>query len=1022
MAGFVPASLHPPATTRDVDSYVDLTSRTLRAAGAKALVTSPALTERFERVRAACPELRVVLPFEGLTGREGREGRAGQDGRDGREGWDEPSLDDLAFVQFTSGATSDPKGVALTHRNLCANVNAINGPRGLATTGADSAVSWLPLHHDMGLVGMALCPLYASRPAVFLPSQAFVKRPAEWLRAISRHRATVSFAPNFAYDLCVRRVKDADLAGVDLSCWRVAGCGAEPIHAPTLAAFADRFSAVGFRETSFLTGYGLAEHVVAATFAPLGRPLRTDGELVSCGRVLPDHRIKIVDEGFREVPERGVGEIALAGPSVMQGYYEDRALTRETMCDGWLRTGDLGYLSDGELYVCGRAKDLIIANGRKYYPQDLEWGVDDLAGVRRGRSVAFGTSRAHDPDRVVIVVEANGTVSGEQLVRDVRRRMADLHGLYVHDVVDCGERRRGANDERQGPASRDEGAIRAGRARSAVDGMSRLRVVTSTSAVARIGAARQFLERLSSSTECVVVGATRGAADDFVRAIATRSGATFGLSRFGLTELAARSASVRLAGARRAPATQAGGEAVAARAVFEAVAAGELEYFTPVASMPGFPRALSRTIHELRLAGVGPDRLDRSDTATRDVGRLLARVEAELERVGVDDRAALFRLGAEAVRSDQVRWADLPVIFLDVPLDSHADRDFVTAIAGRSPQVLATVPDGDAATTQALVALGGVLDELPDAASESSDLAHLRRHIFFFSKDRPPVRERSGDVRLFSAPGEGREAVEIARRVLDEAERGVPFDEMAVFLRTPQHYLGLLEHACARAGVPAYFDRGIRRPDPAGRAFVALLSCAVEGLSAKRFDEYLSLGQVPQVRRAAKQQPPATSHATRVPSPEPPAPSRGPIIPRDELFGGRAPGIDVADAADATDAGRDPRGHRRPWTSDRLDARFRRRRGCCRHASISLEMGRAHRGVGRRGRADAPRRQCAVAPQARRSGGGLSDADRRAAARGARIGPRGGVRTRSQESSTPARLRAADCGRAGGVAGPDDLG
>ena len=281
--------------------------------------------------------------------------------------------------------------MALTHRNLCANVNAINGAHGLATTDADSAVSWLPLHHDMGLVGMALGPLYSARPAVFLPTHVFVRRPAEWLRAISRHRATVSFAPNFAYDLCVRRVKDLDLAGVDLSCWRVAGCGAEPIHAPTLAAFAERFRAFGFRETSFLPGYGLAEHVVAATFAPRGRPIRTDGALVSCGVPLPDHRLRIVDEHGRELPEREVGEITLAGPSVMQGYYENGALTREALCDGWLRTGDLGYLADGELYVCGRAKDLIIANGRKFHPQDLEWGVDELAGIRRGRAVAFGT-------------------------------------------------------------------------------------------------------------------------------------------------------------------------------------------------------------------------------------------------------------------------------------------------------------------------------------------------------------------------------------------------------------------------------------------------------------------------------------------------------------------------------------------------------------------------------------------------------------------------------------------------------
>ena len=425
MAGVVPASLHPPGATRDLDSYFDLTARVLRSAGARALVTNAMLVEGFERVRAACPDLAIVLACEGL---------AGQVGQVGQDGW-EPSLDDLAFVQFTSGATSEPKGVALTHRNLCANVNAINGPHGLATTDADSAVSWLPLHHDMGLVGMALGPLYSSRPAVFLPTHVFVRRPAEWLRAISRHRATVSFAPNFAYDLCVRRVKDVDLAGVDLSCWRVAGCGAEPIHAPTLAAFAERFAAFGFRETAFLPGYGLAEHVVAATFAPRERPIRMDGALVSCGVPFPDHRLRIVDDEGRELPERAVGEIMLAGPSVMQGYYEHGALTSEALCDGWLSTGDLGYLADGELYVCGRAKDLIIANGRKFHPQDLEWGVDELAGIRRGRAVAFGTSDADGRTRLVMVVEPNGTVDVEQLVAGVRRRMADLYGLYVDDVV-----------------------------------------------------------------------------------------------------------------------------------------------------------------------------------------------------------------------------------------------------------------------------------------------------------------------------------------------------------------------------------------------------------------------------------------------------------------------------------------------------------------------------------------------------------------------------------------------------------
>src|SRR3989441_131699 len=389
-----------------------------------------------------------------------------------------------------------------------------------------------------------------------------------------------------------------------------------------------------------------------------------------------------------------------------------------------------------------------------------------------------------------------------------------------------------------------------------------LQVVTSTYAAARLRAAQHFLYTRPSAAEAVIVGASRGAADDLARAVAKRAKATFGLTRFSLTELAARMAAGRVTGARRAPGTQAGAEAIATRAVFDAVTAGELAYFAPVASLPGFPRALARTLHELRLAGISPDRLAVSDEAAADIGRLLARVEEQLDCAAVDDRAALFRLAADACRAGEVRWADLPIVLLDVPLDSRVEREFVAALATRSPAILATVPDGDQSALDALVGLGADVDAQPDGAPPATDLPNLRRYLFTI--DRPMGRERSGDVTLFSAPGEGREAVEIVRRVLDEAERGVPFDEMAVFLRTPQQYLGLLEHACARGDVPVYFDRGTRRPDPAGRAFIALLSCAVDGLSAKRFEEYLSLGQVPQVG----------------PDPSPPQP----VIPDDELF------------------------------------------------------------------------------------------------------------------------------------------
>jgi acyl-CoA synthetase (AMP-forming)/AMP-acid ligase II len=277
----------------------------------------------------------------------------------------------------------------------------------------------------------------------------------EWLRAIARYRATVSYAPNFAYDLCVRRVKDRDLEDLDLSTWRVAGCGAEPIHAATLIAFADRFARVGFRVESFVPSYGLAEHVLAATFGVRQRALRIDVvsaealsdsrvavpahpddataiSLVSCGRPLPGHALRILADVGAEAGEREVGEIALAGPSVMRGYYKDPESTALAIRDGWLHTGDLGYLSEGELFVCGRLKELIMINGRKYHPQDLEWSVERLPGVKRGRVAAFG---AGEPPRAVIVAEPTGTVPAASLVAEIRRVIGDQFGLPLGDVI-----------------------------------------------------------------------------------------------------------------------------------------------------------------------------------------------------------------------------------------------------------------------------------------------------------------------------------------------------------------------------------------------------------------------------------------------------------------------------------------------------------------------------------------------------------------------------------------------------------
>ena len=283
-----------------------------------------------------------------------------------------------------------------------------------------------------------------------------------------------------------------------------------------------------------------------------------------------------------------------------------------------------------------------------------------------------------------------------------------------------------------------------------------MRIVTSTSAAARLAEARRFLQSQPSSAEVVIVGASRGAADDLARRLAAERGATFGITRFSLTELAARAAAVHLAGARRTPATNTGAEAAAARAVFDAVAAGEVEYFGPVARMPGFPKALARTVHELRLAGVSVADLVDRNRAARDVGRLLARIEEQLRQASTTDRAELFRLAARACGDGQVRWAALPLVLLDVPLDSNAEREFAGALVRRSPAVLATVPDGDASALEALRSFG--------AARRDRDRGRSRRPgnrsgqpapLCLHARSPCAAPARAGDVRLFSAPGRG---------------------------------------------------------------------------------------------------------------------------------------------------------------------------------------------------------------------------------------------------------------------------
>jgi acyl-CoA synthetase (AMP-forming)/AMP-acid ligase II len=320
--------------------------------------------------------------------------------------------DDVLLIQFSSGATVDPKPVALTHGNVLANLAAIETI--VPADDAQAGVSWLPLYHDMGLIGCLLMALYRPGPLTLIPPEAFLARPAIWLRAISRKRATISVAPNFAYGLCVRRARDRELDGVDLSSWQCALNGAEPVAPAVLRRFAERFSPHGFDPRALMPVYGLSEASLAVTFTPRGRGPRTlrigARELASVGAPLPGIDVDV----------RG-GRVFVRGPSVMQGYFGNPAATAAAVDGGWLDTGDLGFEQDGELFVTGRAKEVIILRGQNHAPQEFEDALDGLAGVRPGCAAAVGLPTA-EGEQLVLLVETDGPADAETIRAQVTER------------------------------------------------------------------------------------------------------------------------------------------------------------------------------------------------------------------------------------------------------------------------------------------------------------------------------------------------------------------------------------------------------------------------------------------------------------------------------------------------------------------------------------------------------------------------------------------------------------------------
>ena len=449
LAGGVAVPVYPPARPNQLEQYIRRQSQILRSADVRFLVS-------FDRVQAVAKVLAGDLPalreFVSVPELEER-------GRHSPPPEVEPA--EIFFIQYTSGSTGDPKGVALTHSNVLANIKGIGWA--VQVKPSDVVVSWLPLYHDMGLIGSWLFSLYHGLPITVMSPLDFLVRPERWLWALSDSGGTLCPAPNFAFELCVRKIPDESMAGVSLSKWRVAINAGEPVLPATLRKFTDRFRPWGFDPRSFMPFYGLAESSVALTYPPHWRGPLVDSvdravfesqgravpsraaesreilEFVGNGRALPGHELRVVDDEGRDLPDRRRGRIVFRGPSRTPGYFRNPQATSEVLDDeGWLDSGDLGYIAEGELYVTGRLKDCIIKGGRNIIPQDVEMAAWEVDGVRKGCVAAFGSlDRESGTERLVVVTETRVTGSSALALiqRQVTESVAANIGIPPDDVV-----------------------------------------------------------------------------------------------------------------------------------------------------------------------------------------------------------------------------------------------------------------------------------------------------------------------------------------------------------------------------------------------------------------------------------------------------------------------------------------------------------------------------------------------------------------------------------------------------------
>jgi fatty-acyl-CoA synthase len=458
LAGGIPVPIYPPFRADRIAEYATRQANILRNAEAQFLITWRQAEGLARLLQPRVPSLREVLNAQKIAATPATPEPSSAKWTPVRNFSHRARGEDIAFLQYTSGSTGDPKGVTLTHANLLANIHAI--ANGLELLPDDVAVTWLPLYHDMGLIGLWLVPLFAAVPVVVMSPLAFLSRPERWLRAIHRHSGTISPAPNFAYELCVRKIPDKDLRGLDLSTWRAAFNGAEPVHADTIERFSTRFAPYGFRRESLLPVYGLAEASLAVSVPKIGSGARVDRiarsafesegraipaaaddpaplEFVGAGKPLCNVEVRIVASDGSDAGDRAEGRLWFRSPSATSGYYRNPAATAPLIREGgWLDSGDLAYLADGDIFITGRAKDVIIKAGRNLYPHEVEDIAGRVQGVRTGCVVAFGAPDARSgTERLVVAAEVRNMADAKRITAEISRAVDAEMGLPP-DIVE----------------------------------------------------------------------------------------------------------------------------------------------------------------------------------------------------------------------------------------------------------------------------------------------------------------------------------------------------------------------------------------------------------------------------------------------------------------------------------------------------------------------------------------------------------------------------------------------------------